>query len=184
LGGTITSFHVNLDAGGWCGYSIRPGFFNTLIVAAAGYTGSFLAGGLLFVLAAWSRRDRWYLGILGGVLLYLSWLCLTSASLFGTVFCAATGIVYLVLAKLPLGGAHDFLLRLTGISIALISLSDIKDDLVDRTVAGSDGYVISQTLHLPAHFIGLVWLGVGVIMMGVLLFLSVKVEAKDAAKAS
>lgn len=184
LGGTITSFHVNLDAGGWCGYSIAPSFLNTLIVASAGYTGSLLAGGAMFVLAAWSRHDRWFLAALGGVLLYLSWLCLTSVSLFGTLFCAATGMVYLVLAKLPLGQVHDFLLRFTGLACALISLRDIKDDLVDRTVPGSDGYVISQTLHLPAHFIGLVWLGVAVLVLGALIVLSVRLEAGAAPRKS
>lgn len=176
LGGTITSFHVNMDAGGWCGYSIEPSFLKSLLVAGAGYTGSLIVGGLLLVIAARSRHDRWFLAILGLALLYLSWLCLKSAGLFGTLFCAGTGLGFLVLAKLPLGAVHDFLLRLTGSACAFLAVRDIKDDLVDRTVKGSDGDVVASSLHMPAFAVGVVWLGLAALLLGFFLLLAFQVD--------
>lgn len=176
LGGTITSFHVNMNAGGWCGYSIEPSFLKTLLVAGAGYTGSLVVGGGLLVIAARSRHDRWFLAILGLVLLYLSWLCLKSAGLFGTLFCAGTGLGFLVLAKLPLGAVHDFLLRLTGAACAFLAVRDIKDDLVDRTVKGSDGDVIATALHMPAFAVGVVWLSLAALLLGFFLLLAFQVD--------
>ena len=174
LGGHVTSYHVNMDAGGWCGYTIVPSLFRTVVVAGAGYTGSVLIGGSLLVVAARSRHDRWFLAALGALLVFLSLLCLTSASWFGTAFCAATGTLFLVLAKLPLGNAHDFLLRLVGLSCAFMGAWDIKDDLVDRTVSGSDGDVIAQTLHLPPFVVGVIWLSGAVVL--ILLFLRWSVQ--------
>lgn len=176
LGGTVTSFHVNLDAGGWCGYTIEPTLLKTLLVAGAGYTGSLLAGLSMLWLAAWSRHDRWFLAALGAVLLYLSWLCLSSLSLFGTLFCAGTGLGFLVLARLPLGGVHDFLLRLVGAFCAFLSVLDIKDDLVDRTVAESDGSAIARVLHLPASWVGMGWLVAATVLLAAGLWFSFKAE--------
>lgn len=181
LGGTITSFHVNLDAGGWCGYAIAPTFLNHLLVAGAGYTGSLVAGLAMLVVAAWTRHDRWFLAGLGAVLLYLSWLCLSSLSLFGTLFCAGTGLLFLVLSRLPLGAVHDFLLRLTGAFCAFLSIADIKDDLVDRTVPGSDGAVIAQTLHLPASWVGMVWMALAVLLLAAGLWLAFRLEERGKA---
>lgn len=176
LGGRITSFHVNADAGGWCGYVIEPTFLRTLLVAGAGYTGSLLAGLAMVAAAAWTRRDRWFLAILGGVLLALAWLCLSSLSLFGTLFCAGTGLGFLVLSRLPLGALHDFLLRLTGGFCAFLSVADLKDDLVDRTVAQSDGSAIARALHLPAAAVGWGWLVLALALLAAGLWLSFRLE--------
>jgi predicted small integral membrane protein len=176
LGGTITSFHVNANAGGWCGYVIEPSFLKTILVAGAGYTGSLVVGGLLLVVAARSRQDRWFLLLLGLILLYLAWLCLKSASLFGILFCAGTGLSFIVLARLPLGAVHDFLLRLTGAACAFLSVRDIKDDLVDRAVKGSDGDAIASALHIPAYLVGLAWLGLAGFLLALFLFWSYRVD--------
>ena len=179
LGGTITSFHVNMNAGGWCGYSMPDSLWRTLLVASAGYTGSLVVGGLLLVAAARTRHDRWFLGALGLVLLYLSWLCLTSASLFGTLFCASTGVVFLVLARLRLGAVHDFLLRTIGLSCALMATRDIKDDLVDRTVQGSDADAIARLLHVPTYPVGVAWLVVATLLVGFFLWWAIKVDSGE-----
>jgi hypothetical protein len=128
------------------------------------------------VVAARSRLDRWFLAALGVLLLVLSYLCLRSAGLFGTGFCAVTGGAFLVLAKLELGRAHDFLLRLVGLSCASMAAWDIKDDLVDRTVAGSDADAIASMLHVPTLWVGVAWLALAVVLLGVFLRWAARVE--------
>lgn len=176
LGGEITSFHVNLDAGGWCGYRMAPSFFRELMVASAGYTGSLLIGGILLVIASATKKDRWVLAAFGLVLLYLSWLCLKSAGLFGTLFCAATGAAFIGLARAPLGQVHDFILRTVALCCMFMAAWDVKDDLVDRTVEGSDGYVIAHMLHVPSLWVGVGWLVVSIVLAILFLRWSAKVE--------
>lgn len=176
LGGEITSFHVNLDAGGWCGYRMAPSFLRTLVVASAGYTGSLVIGGLLLVTAAATKKDRWVLAAFGIVLLYLSWMCLKSAGVFGTLFCAATGMAFLGLARAPLGQVHDFLLRTVALCCMFMAAWDVKDDLVDRTVEGSDADVIAKMFHVPTLWVGVAWLVVSVVLLGLFLRWSAKVE--------
>lgn len=176
LGGRIVSFQVNLDAGGWCGYQMSPDLWRKLLVAAAGYSGSLCIGGFLLVIAAWTRRDRYFLAALGILLLVLSWLCLVSAGWFGTAFCAGTGALFLVLARLELGQVHDFLLRTIAASCMTMAAWDVKDDLVDRTVAGSDADVIASLLHVPTLWVGICWLVASLVAGGFFLRWSAKVE--------
>ncbi|HNY32772.1 MAG TPA: M50 family metallopeptidase [Fibrobacteria bacterium] len=176
LGGEITSFRVNLDAGGWCGYRMEPSYLRELIVASAGYTGSLLIGGILLVLASATKKDRWVLAAFGLLLIYLSWLCLKNAGWFGTLFCAGTGLAFLGLARASLGQVHDFVLRTVALCCMLMAAWDVKDDLVDRTVEGSDGYVISKILHIPSLWVGVAWLVVSIALVALFLRWSAKVE--------
>jgi hypothetical protein len=153
-GGQIVKIAVHSDLSGVC-WS-RGGL--RLLVLPAGYLGSMAFGGTILLAAARSRNDRWLAGLLGMATLLLS--VVFVRSLFGVVFGLGFGLVLLAVALWLPSTANDLLLKFLGLTSVLYAVIDIKEDLITRTVPGSDAYAMSRELLLPPVFWGVLWIAI------------------------
>jgi hypothetical protein len=169
-GGRIERIELSSDLGGVC-WS-RGGW--RLLVLPAGYLGSMLFGGLILLAAARSRNDRALAFGLG-----LGVLALTAVfvrTLFGVGFGLAFGAALILAAWWLPSTANDLLLRFLGLVSILYAVIDIKEDLISRTVPGSDAYAMSRELFLPPLFWGVLWMALAVVAAGIFLFLASRGE--------
>jgi hypothetical protein len=170
-GGRIERIELSSDLGGVC-WS-RGGW--RLLVLPAGYLGSMLFGGLILLAAARSRNDRVLAAGLGLGVLALT--VVFVRSLFGVVFGLAFGAALILAAWWLPRAVNDLLLRFLGLASILYAVIDIKEDLVSRTVPGSDAYAMSRELFLPPIFWGVLWMALAVMAAGAFLVLASRGEA-------
>jgi hypothetical protein len=171
-GGEVERIELSANLGGVC-WS-RGGW--RLLVLPAGYLGSMLFGGVILVAAARTRNDRLLAALVG-----LSVLALTIVfvrTLFGIGFGLVFGTALVCSARWLPQAVNDMLLRFLGLASVLYAVIDIKEDLVSRTVPGSDAYAMSRELFLPPVFWGLLWMALAVVAAGVFLYLASRGEAK------
>jgi hypothetical protein len=167
-GGQVERIELSSDLGGVC-WS-RGGW--RLIVLPAGYLGSMLFGGLILLSAARSLSDRLLAAALGLAVLALT--IVFVRSLFGIAFGFLFGAALVASARWLPGAANDLLLRFLGLASILYAAIDIKEDLISRTVPGSDAYAMSRELFLPPVFWGVLWMGLAVVAAGVFLYLAAR----------
>ena len=145
-GGHIKEINLSSNLGGEC-WSAGGWRF---LVLPAGYLGSLFFGGLIMVTAARTKWDKW-ISMMIGIIIF-GFTVVYVRSWFGFGF----GIVFSVLLflaglKLP-EKVNDILLKFLGLTSCMYAVLDIKSDLIDRTVPGSDAYAMSQEFFLPAIF--------------------------------
>ena len=169
-GGSLERIAVNPDLSGVC-WS-RGGW--RLVILPAGYLGSMLFGGLLLVAAARSRSDRTLAAALGLAVLLLSALFVRTA--FGLLFGLGFGAALVAAASWLPAAANDLLLKFLGLTSILYALIDIKEDLIARTVYGSDAYAMSRELFLPPVFWGVLWIAVALAAAAFFLWIAARSE--------
>jgi hypothetical protein len=165
-GGEIERIELSRDLGGAC-WS-RGGW--RLLVLPAGYLGSMAFGGLILLAAARMRRDSRLAVVLGLAVLAITLLLVRT--LFGVLFGLGFGIVLLASARWLPDAVNDLLLKFLGMASVLYAAIDIKEDLIDRTVPGSDAYAMSRELFLPPVFWGALWMALALGAAGLFLKLA------------
>lgn len=171
VGGKIDHIQVNYRIGGYCSYFLpaTAGFFSKSFVAAAGYLGSMILGGLIFILASRTRWDRTITLIIGFIMVILSIFVIKSGELFGILFCFSfTGLLFASYKWLS-HGFHDIFLKFLGLTSCLYVIIDIKEDLINRSGVGSDADAIAEMIGFPSLSvpIGILWI---IFALGVLFF--------------
>lgn len=150
-GGQVERITLSSDLGGLM--TSRGGW--AMVILPAGYLGSMAWGAALLLGAAWTRQRRLLSLLLGVALLGVTLLYVRS--LFGV----ASGLLFggvLVLAGARLSETfNDLLLSFVGLTSMLYAVLDIRDDLVSRTVAGSDAVAFSALIPLPPVVWGVLW---------------------------
>jgi hypothetical protein len=53
---------------------------------------------------------------------------------------------------------NDILLKFIGLTSTCYAIIDIKEDLISRTVPGSDAYAMSEIIPLPPTVWGFIWI--------------------------
>jgi len=170
-GGEIVKIAIGPDLGGVC-WS-RGGL--RLLVLPAGYLGSMAFGGLILVAAARSRNDRWLAAGLGLATALLSLVFVRS--LFGIAFGLGFGAALLAVARWLPAAVNDVVLKFLGLTSVLYAVVDIKEDLISRTVPGSDAYAMSQMLFLPPVFWGVLWILIALAAAAFFLWVAARSEA-------
>jgi hypothetical protein len=170
-GGTIDRIELSADLGGVC-WS-RGGW--RLLVLPAGYLGSMLFGGLILLAASRSRHDRLLAAGLGLALLVLT--IVFVRTLFGIGFGLLFGTALVLVASWLPGAVNDLLLRFLGLASVLYAVIDIKEDLISRSVPGSDAYAMSRELFLPPVFWGVLWMVLALAAAALFLYLAGRGEA-------
>jgi len=170
-GGEIVKIAISPDLGGvcWSRGGIR------LLVLPAGYLGSMAFGGLILVAAARIRNDRWLAAGLGLATVILSLVFVRS--LFGIVFGLGFGAALLAIARWLPAAVNDVVLKFLGLTSVLYAVVDIKEDLISRTVPGSDAYAMSQALFLPPVFWGVLWILIALAAAAFFLWVAARSEA-------
>lgn len=151
-GGSIVRIEVNSNLGGVCWTSGGIRF----IVISAGYLGSLLWGCAILVAAVKTRYDQQITAGLGILLLAVT--AIWVRNLDGIIICSLTGLGLLALAAYSNEKVCDQFLKFLGITSCFYVLIDIKEDLIDRSIKGSDAYKIAEMLYLPDWLVGVVWL--------------------------
>jgi hypothetical protein len=177
-GGHVERIGLSRNLGGVC-WS-RGGW--RLLVLPAGYLGSMLFGGLILVAAARMRNDRALAATLGLAVLVLT--IVFVRTLFGIGFGLVFGAALVCSARWLQQAVNDLLLKFLGLASVLYAVIDIKEDLISRTVPGSDAYAMSQELFLPPVFWGVLWMALAVVAAGVFLYLAGRGEPPSAASAA
>ena len=178
-GGQVDRIELSPDLGGVC-WS-RGGW--RLLVLPAGYLGSMLFGGAILLAAARTRHDRALAAALGLAVLALT--IVFVRTLFGVGFGLVFGTALVCSARWLPPAVNDLLLRFLGLASVLYAVIDIKEDLISRTVPGSDAYAMSQELFLPPVFWGVLWMVLAIVAAVAFLFLASRGErGSTAARAS
>jgi hypothetical protein len=163
-GGKIVKIEISPLIGGAC---YTAGGLQMAILPA-GYLGSMFFGCLILLLAARTNLDKLISMIIGIVLLLLTIFFVRTQ--FGIIFCLTFGIAMIVIGRFAPLAVNDLLLKVIGFTCALYAVIDIKEDLISRTVPGSDAYQMSKLIPLPPVAWGLIWAGIAVVAV----FLTVK----------
>jgi hypothetical protein len=173
-GGSVDRIELTAELGGLC---VSRGGWRP-VVLAAGYLGSMLFGGSILVAAARSRRDARLAVALGLAVVVLTVVLVRTA--FGILFGVLFGAGLLAAARWLPDVANDVLLKFLGLCSVAYAVMDIKDDLVIRTVPGSDAWQMSHELFLPAVFWGVLWLVAAVVAGVVAVGLAARAEVAKA----
>lgn len=158
-GGSVEQISLSSDQGG-CAIT-RGG--SRFAILSAGYLGSLLLGAALLLLALRSTADRAVTALLGAVILAVT--ALYIRDLFAAVFCLATGLALLGMARFLGHGANDMVLRVIGLSSLIYVPYDIFDDTIARAGQRSDAYMLAAEFGGPTVLWGGLWL---VISLGVI----------------
>lgn len=153
-GGDIVRIEISQQVGGVC-YTRGGSLF---IVASAGYLGSIIWGGIIFLIAAKTKYDNILGIVIGGLLALLS--ALYIRNLFGFFFTLGFGVFLILLSAFAKNTLVDWFMKFLGMTSCLYVVIDIKEDLIDRSNIGSDADAIakligSQSLSVP---IGILWI--------------------------
>ena len=161
-GGTIEKIVLDPQQGGAC----HCGGGNAFLTLSAGYLGSLLWGVALLGLAGTKRvSNHVLLTVVGGLVVLLTALYVRNG--FGLLFGLGFGTV-LVLAGRKLGaGASKVVLTALGLTSCLYAILDIKSDVLDRPHLQSDAAMLAEITPLSTTAWGVVWIGVAVIVSGV-----------------
>lgn len=151
-GGSIVGIDVSSNLGGVCRF--QGGW--PLVVLPAGYIGSMLWGGVILLAAARSRADKAIAATIGAVVVLVTLFYVRGG--FGMAFGLLFGLGMGAMAFFAPPKVNDIVVKFLGITSILYAVIDIKEDLISRTVPGSDAYVMSQKLFLPPVFWGVMWL--------------------------
>ena len=151
-GGQIEELSLSPQQGG---HAITRGG-NRFLILSAGYLGSLLLGIALLGVALRTRADRLMLGLCGGAMLVVTLLYIRD--LFPLVFCVATGLALLAIARFLPNTISDMVLRVIGLSSVIYVPYDIFDDTIARANLRSDAYMLAEEFGGPTMFWGGLWL--------------------------
>jgi len=150
-GGSIAKIEIMANEAGVCWTTGG----NRFIILSAGYLGSLLWGSLLFLAASLSRQDRVIVSALGALLIAVTlfWVRTTAGIVFGFGF----GVAMIAFAKYFGEVGCDQLLRYLGLTSSFYVILDIKSDLIDHSIGGSDASELGKMLLVPGWVIGVIW---------------------------
>ncbi len=169
-GGQIVRIELSRNLGGvcWTAGGIR------FIVITAGYLGSLLWGCSILIAAVKTRYDQQITAGLGVLLLVVT--AIWVRNLEGVIISVLSGAGLLALAAYSNEKVCDQFLKFLGLTSCFYVLIDIKEDLIDRSVHGSDAHKIGQMLHIPDWLVGVVWLIIAIVITWKVLAYSLKEE--------
>lgn len=161
-GGTIERIVLDPYQGGAC----HCGGGNAFLTLSAGYLGSLFWGVVLLGLAGARRvSNHMLLTVFGALVVLLTALYVRNG--FGLLFGLGFGTA-LVLAGRKLGAtASRVVLTALGLTSCLYAILDIKSDVLDRPHLQSDAAMLAEITPLSTTAWGVVWIGVAVIVSGV-----------------
>jgi hypothetical protein len=175
FGGKIIKIQIDYRIGGYC-ESTRPDMpFANIAIASAGYLGSLIWGGIIFILALRTDKDRWITGFIGLIVLGIAYYVFITGEMFGILFCLGFGIALLLASAFLPNIFHDYFLKFIGLTNCLYVIIDIKEDLINRTNIGSDADRIAEITGLPSMGIGIAWFLVALVFIYFILKLGLKV---------
>lgn len=177
-GGEVLSIRLTMDEGGLC--TTRGGI--RWLILSSGYLGSLLWGGLILLLAAFSRKDKLLLTTLGVLLFMLSILWLRPLNSLGFLFAMITSCALVASGYYFSDRACGFVLKIIGLATILYVPQDIISDAIWRSTMPSDARMLGQLTGIPTIIWGGLWLLLAAVAGGLLLYSSILLERRSAIK--
>lgn len=143
------------------------------VSVSAGYLGSMLWGAVIYKAAHLPRFQGKVSALLGLILLALTLFYVRTIT--GVLLGLSFGGVLLASSKYFSSNLNGWFLKIIGLVSMLYAIFDIKDDLISRTVPGSDAWAMSQIVPLPPVLWGLIW----IVMAIVCVFLVVRSSLEE-----
>ncbi|MFC1744296.1 M50 family metallopeptidase [Candidatus Riflebacteria bacterium] len=178
-GGEIIRIEIVAMQGGVCYFKGGIPF----ITASAGYLGSLLWGVVIYLTALFTRKDKEVCFVLGLIILGITLLYIRN--LFGFFFCLFFAIALMLSGKYLGEMFNDLTLRTIGMTSMLYAPLDIYDDVIRRSyLTSSDGAAIAKMFgSIPilgnTVFWGVFWVLLSFLILGVSLFLGLKVKSEQ-----
>ena len=155
-GGFVEQMDVGFDLGGMC--KISGG--NSILVASAGYLGSF-AFGLLFFYSAYSKKYGNAIVIGISVIIILFAVNLVSNPTIQILAILFSIFLLLSIRYLP-KDYKNYILKSLGLISCIYVVYDIRNDLFNNGYVQSDASVIANLTGIPVVFWGILWLAVSI----------------------
>jgi hypothetical protein len=144
---------------------------NLFIILTAGYLGSLVIGAALFLLAAHTRYDRVWTGLMALGILILALLYVRQ--LYALGFALAAAVAFGALAWWGSHRLNDIVLRIVGLtSIGYVPL-DIYSDTLARPQLFSDARMLAMAFGGTTQMWGLAWLAASLVIAGLCVWLSI-----------
>lgn len=157
-GGEIVKIEINANQSGVCW--TRGGI--RFMVLSAGYLGSLVWGAAILLAAAKTHFDKEITAGLGFLLLVVT--AIWVRNLEGVIICGLTGAGILAFARYASEYACDQFLKFIGLASCFYVLIDIKGDLIDNSINGSDAYRLAEMIHMPDWLVGGAWLVIALVI--------------------
>lgn len=155
-GGRVVSMVVTPMESGY----VQPQGGNPLLIAAAGYVGSAVFGGLMLSL---SGRRLWTRRIFGGLAVLFGGVTLAFVrNAFGLAFGLITAVVFAFLAWKRLPGDH-YIIDVLAVMSSLYALYDLGDFLQHR--AKTDADILASITGVPALAWAIIWSVISLIVI-------------------
>lgn len=155
-GGQIVKIELSPLLGGVC---YHVGGIRT-ITLPAGYLGSLAWGAFLLVASARTRLDRGISFLLGLFLITMT--VIYVRSVFGIAMGILWGGFLMALGRRGSEQVNDAVLQFLGLCSMLYAVVDIKDDLIDRSIADSDASRFAELFGGSSAFWGFVWAAISI----------------------
>jgi hypothetical protein len=155
-GGDMMKIELSPQIGGvcWSRGGIR------WIILPAGYLGSMFFGGLILLGAARTRHDKEISTFIGIIMIALTLYGVRNT--FGIVFGLLFGGAMILAGYILSEQLNDILLKFIGLTSTCYAVIDIKEDLISRTVPGSDAFEMSKIIPLPPVVWGVIWIVIAI----------------------
>ncbi len=96
VGGKILNIQIDYCIGGYYQIAAPHSAWDSIAIASAGYLGSLIWGGIILVLALRTNKDRWITGIIGLIVLVITYYVFITGEMFEILFCLGFGVVLLI----------------------------------------------------------------------------------------
>jgi hypothetical protein len=158
-GGTVSEIKITYDIGGEC--VVHGG--NPYLIAPAGYLGSLVFGGLLFISGKYYKFSKYFCSILAAIFIILIFTLIKT--LFGILFTFGFAVV-LILSPYALPVfIHSYLLKILGTISCLYTITDIKDDLITTELRTTDAQLLAALTGVSAVVWGIIILLISIIFV-------------------
>ncbi|MCX6149259.1 MAG: M50 family metallopeptidase [Ignavibacteriales bacterium] len=156
-GGSVTEIKIDYQVGGEC--LVKGG--NPYLIASAGYLGSLLLGGLLFISSNKYKFSKYFCTVLSLIFLIA---CITLIkSPFGILFTIGFSIILFFSPRILPNIVHSYLFKILGTISCLYTIIDIKDDLITSEYRRTDAQILADLTGVPA----IIW-GISIFIISVL----------------
>lgn len=135
---------------------------NAFLMLSAGYLGSLLWGLLLIRMARGSNRRVRGATIGLGVLLVVVTLAVVRGW-FGFPFGLLFGALLVAAGRMLAPHVQRIVLLVLGITSTMYALLDIGSDVLQRSTAPSDAFMLHQLTGVPTLIWGVLWIGLGLL---------------------
>lgn len=158
-GGKVSEIQIDYELGGIC--EVFGG--NPYLIASAGYIGSLIFGGLMFISPKYKKFSNYLCYFLAGYFILITILYIKV--MFGIIFTLSFAALLIIGPNILPDIVYSYGLKLLGIISCSYVIVDIKEDLLVSSLNGSDASILAGLTGIHHYFWGALILTISLIVM-------------------